>query len=94
MKEKLLSIGSIVLLKNGTKKLMIIGYMVRDKKHKNYIFDYSGCFYPEGVLDSNQLFLFNHDQIEKVLFHGYSDEEQEKFFRKFEKFHKIETLDV
>lgn len=79
MKE-LLPIGSVVLLKDGIKKLMITGYMAMDQKSPEKIYDYSGCIYPEGLLSSEQCLLFSHEQISQVFFEGYQAEE----FRMFE----------
>lgn len=77
MKEKYLPIGTVVTLKGGKKKLMIIGYCPVEKE-KTQMYDYSGCLYPEGMIDSNQIPLFNHDQIETIHFEGMQDEEQKQ----------------
>lgn len=73
--QELLPIGSVVLLKDGIKKLMITGYMAMEKNDSNKIYDYSGCIYPEGLLSSEQSLLFYHQQIEQVYFEGYKGEE-------------------
>lgn len=77
--NKFLPIGSIVLLKGATKRLMITGFCVVPDEDKNKIFDYSGCLYPEGIISNEQTALFNHDQIDKVFSIGYSDEEERRF---------------
>lgn len=78
-KEKeLLPIGSVVLLKNGTKRIMIIGYFPMENGTQTK-YDYSGTLYPEGLIDSRKILLFNNDQIEKICFKGLIDEEQQKF---------------
>jgi len=77
--NKFLPIGSIVLLKGATKRLMITGFCVVPDEDKNKIFDYSGCLYPEGIISNEQTALFNHDQIDKVFSIGYSDEEEIRF---------------
>lgn len=78
--EKYLPIGSVVLLKNAKKRLMITGFYIKAKTgNDNEIYDYSGCLYPEGVLSSDENCVFNHDQIDKIYFLGYSDEEEKKF---------------
>mgnify|MGYP001624599706 FL=1 len=70
-----LPIGSVVLLKGAQKKLMIIGrFQVSVKTEK--IYDYSGCLYPEGFMNPQDLFLFQNDDIEKVYFVGMQDEEE------------------
>ena len=77
--NKFLPIGSIVLLKGASKRLMITGFCVVPDEDKNKIFDYSGCLYPEGIISNEQTALFNHDQIDKVFSIGYSDEEEIRF---------------
>lgn len=79
--KKYLPLGSIVLLKNGTKRVMIYGrkqlQMGTDKE-----WDYIACLYPEGNISEEYMYLFNHDQIDKVFFVGYQDEDEKKLFRK------------
>ena len=45
---------------------------------KKQMFEYGGCLYPEGILDSNMVCAFNHSQIEKVLFNGYVTDKQKE----------------
>ena len=79
MNEKFLPIGSVVLLKDANKRLMVTGYYIVTEKEKDKIYDYSGCIFPEGMISSNQTFLFNHDQIIRIDHIGLVDEEQKKF---------------
>lgn len=78
IKEKYLPVGTVVLLKNGKKRVMITGFCVTPQG-KDDAYDYSGCLYPEGFLSSNQNCLFNHNQIDKVFHMGLIDEEEIKF---------------
>lgn len=77
--EKFLPIGSVVLLKGGTKKAMITGFCSVVAEDKTKMYDYSGCVYPEGYLDFDQICLFDHEQIEKIFHYGYVDEEEKEF---------------
>lgn len=77
MKEKYLPIGTVVTLKNATKKIMIIGYCPVENGKKQ-MYDYSACLYPEGVIDSNKVLLCNHDQIAQIHFVGFESEEQKQ----------------
>ena len=43
------------------------------------MFDYIGVFYPEGYINQEYTFAFNHSDIEKVIFEGYEDEEEREF---------------
>ncbi len=79
MENEFLPIGTIVLLNGGTKKVMITGFCAipNDNEHKMY--DYSGCLYPEGIINSNEVCLFNNNQISEVIFKGFQNEEEQNF---------------
>ncbi len=86
MKEKFLPIGSVVLLKGGKKELMITGYciiangeeIIDKTNQKINMHDYSACTYPEGVINSDVAYVFNHDQIETICFLGYETEKSKE----------------
>ena len=77
--EKYLPIGTVVMLKAASKRLMITGFSTMAVDNKDEIYDYSRCMYPEGFLSSYQTALFNHYQIEQVYYVGLVDEEEKKF---------------
>lgn len=74
-----LPIGSVVLLKDSSKKLMIIGFAQVSATNPEQVYDYAGCVFPEGYIGPDQTFLFNNNQIEKIYAVGYQDEEQMAF---------------
>ena len=73
-----LPIGSIVLLKGGQKKIMIYGRRQRRVTDENE-YDYIACLYPEGNINEDYMYLFNHEDIETVVYRGFSDAEEEAF---------------
>ena len=76
-KIEYLPLGSIVILKGGTKKVMIIARGLEVKlEGKIRFIDYGGVQYPEGLI-GDQMAYFNYDGIRKVIFKGYKDEEDE-----------------
>lgn len=76
--KELLPIGSVVLLREGSKKLMVFGVKQTDgNSGKEY--DYSGVIYPEGNLGNDTWFLFDHENIEEVCFRGYEDGDRADF---------------
>ena len=77
--KKYLPIGTIVKLKTGKRKVMITGFCLYDHDAAHTLYDYCGCAYPEGMLSTNEVNLFNHGDIEKVFHMGVSDEEEKKF---------------
>ena len=79
----LLPVGSVVKLEEANKKLMIIGIL--QKNGDGEIYDYLGCPYPEGFLDADNIFLFNHNDIEDISFIGYDDIERQLFIKNLEK---------
>lgn len=88
----MLPIGSIVYLKEGTSKIMILnrGPIIPPEGNgeKGTMFDYSGCLYPQG-LDPNNVFYFNEENIDKVVFEGYKDEEEERFQEVYNEWLKV-----
>lgn len=82
MYEKTLPIGSVVLLKNATKRIMIFGYCQYKLGEMNKIYDYVGCTYPEGYLSADKMVLFDHEQIQYIYALGFQNEEQFDFRRK------------
>ncbi len=77
MKEYL-PIGSVVLLHNGTKKIMIYGRK-QLSQNDNKEYDYVACLFPEGNINENYTFLFNQENIREVVFRGYENEEEQEF---------------
>lgn len=81
---ELCSIGTVVKLKNGEHKLMIISRtpLTNNNGVIGY-YDYGACLYPEGQADSTTSF-FNKEDIEDIFFEGYIDEDEEKIRESFE----------
>ena len=77
MKEYL-PIGSVVLLHNGTKKIMIYGRK-QLSQNDNQEYDYVACLFPEGNINEDYTFLFNQENIREVVFRGYENEEEQAF---------------
>ena len=42
------------------------------------MYDYGGCIFPEGVLDSKTAVGFNHSDIEKIIHMGLEDDKEFK----------------
>lgn len=80
--EKFLPLGSVVLLKDATKRVMITGFYIKGKDMPDKIFDYIGCLYPEGIINTEKNLLFNHEDIKQIFAIGYSDDEEKKFKEK------------
>lgn len=76
--DKYLPIGSVVLLKGAQKKLMIFGRYQKEKD-EDKVWDYIGCLYPEGNLDLEHSYLFQHEQIDTVYYLGCVNEEEQEF---------------
>ena len=77
--KRYLPLGSVVLLKNAKKRIMITGYSLQSPESGERIWDYTGCLWPEGVISSDKTLLFDHGDINQIFAIGYSDEEQKKF---------------
>jgi len=76
--KSLLPIGTVVMLKESTKRVMIYGRLQKEVDGER-VWDYIACLFPEGNINPNHSFLFNNEQIESVYFIGCQDEEEIRF---------------
>ena len=77
----LFPIGTVVLLKDSTRRVMISGvaqYSISDANQRK-LYDYVGVVFPEGFMGPEENLLFNADQIDKVFFIGLQDSESLSF---------------
>ena len=74
----LLPIGSVVLLNNGEKRLMVIG-VIQINPTDGEQYDYLACLYPEGFVGPEHTYLFNHEDIQKIEAEGFADDEHQTF---------------
>ncbi|MEH6947115.1 DUF4176 domain-containing protein [Bacillus sp. JJ634] len=77
--QKYLPNGSIVLVKGGTKKLMIYGRKQLLLKENEQMYDYLAVPYPEGYINPDYSYVFNHSDIEEIIFYGFTDKEENEF---------------
>lgn len=72
-------LGTIVLLKGGTQKLIIISRALEVKNgDETFFFDYGAVTYPIGLIEDKMAY-FNNENISKVIAEGYADVEDENF---------------
>jgi len=87
---KLLPLGSVVRLKNGEQKIMIISRLpLYNNEGTIGYFDYGACLFPNGQVDQ-QMFFFNEEDVEEFHFTGYVDEREEEFQAKYQE--EIKTI--
>lgn len=84
----ILPIGSVVLLKNAKKPVMVFGYLQKSALFPDEIADYIGVPYPEGNLNMALQVGFKMTDIAEVLFEGYRTEE----FRPWEDMLKLTAI--
>lgn len=75
----MLPIGSVVYLKEGSGKLMIVsrGPIIELDGVQQY-FEYAACNFPQG-LDVENTFYFNEENIDEVVFKGHMDDDEKRF---------------
>ncbi len=88
---ELLPVGSVVLLEGGEKRLMIYGILQLNAEDESE-YDYLGCLYPEGYINSDHTYMFNHKDIQKVEFIGFVDSEFQMFRSNLQNMLDQETL--
>lgn len=77
--NRVLPIGTVVLLSGATKRLMILGYHRTSAENPDKIYDYCGCVYPDGYLSPEQTAVFDHEQIERIYALGLQNDEEKLF---------------
>ena len=87
---RFLPLGTVVILKNAEKKLMIEGYLFANENDPSVTYDYCDVMYPEGRMNSTDFLLFKEDMIDHVIALGYADEEQRLFMERLEEAMKTE----
>lgn len=83
--KKYLPLGSVVLMKDATKRVMITGYAVKSPEFGDKLWDYLGCLWPEGMIAPDKNLLFDHKDIQQIYAIGYTDDEQKKFMAALDK---------
>lgn len=83
--KKYLPLGSVVLMKEAKKRIMITGYAVKAPESGEKLWDYIGCLWPEGVIAPDKNLLFDHKDIQQIYAIGYSDDEQKRFMSVLDK---------
>lgn len=72
------AIGTVVSLNNGEEKLMItVRTPLSNENGVIGYYDYGACMYPQGQIDQ-KMFFFNEEDIDKVFYEGYIDENEEE----------------
>lgn len=74
--KNLLPVGSVVLNKGANKRLMIIGILA---EINGVCYDYVGVTHPEGFMDVEHIYAFQHNDIDTVEFIGYMNAEYQVF---------------
>ena len=92
--KKYLPLGSVVMMKEAKKPVMITGFGAKSPETGEKIWDYMGCLWPEGVFSSNKTLIFDHNKIDKVFAIGFIDDEQKDYMTKFEEEIKVFTSKV
>lgn len=85
--KELLPIGSVIWLSEAERPLMIFG-IKQSNMETGDEYDYIGVLYPEGNMGTDSQFLFQHKDIDRVVFRGYETEERDKFIERLSEFYK------
>ena len=85
---ELYPIGSVIRLRGAAKDIMIFGVCQTDKDEE---YDYIGVLWPEGNIGNEGQILFNHKDIEEVIFTGYSNEERMTFLARLKEFYETKV---
>ena len=85
--DRPLPLGSIVRLRGGKLKLMVVsrGLRVPAANGKQYYFDYGAVAYPNGLITPDMAY-FQLESVDEVYHWGYSDEDDVRFMESIHSF--------
>ena len=83
--EKVLPIGTVVLLEGASQRLMIVGYQRKSAQGGDEVYDYCGCPYPQGYISPEKTAIFNHDKIARIYAMGLQNDEEILFEQRLRK---------
>ena len=87
-----LPLGTVLRLKNAEKRIMVIGYRPYDYHDINRYGDYSAVLYPEGLLSSEKIIIFDDDDIDHIYEYGSLDPESREFIHQVKKETELDML--
>lgn len=80
--RNLLPLGSVVSLAELDHRVMILGYARYKEGDTSEVYDYVGCYYPEGYTGNDNSMIFNHSQISSLYYLGYNNQDSADFMKK------------
>ena len=86
--KELLPIGSVIRLRGAKRHLMVFG-VCQTSKETQKTFDYIGVIWPEGNLGDKTQILFNHADVEEVMFTGMDNETRQNFIDKLSAYYEL-----
>lgn len=85
--KELLPIGSVIRLRGAKKCLMIYGICQTESKTQTD-YDYIGVVWPEGNIGARTHVMFNHCDVEEVVFTGLDNEQRQNFLERLHQYYE------
>ncbi len=82
--NQLLPIGSVVMLRDAKKALMVYG-IAQTEVETQTVYDYIGVLWPEGNIGADTQFMFNQSDVVQVLYRGLDNDERAEFIARLKK---------
>ncbi|MDD6327667.1 MAG: DUF4176 domain-containing protein [Eubacteriales bacterium] len=80
--KTLLPLGTVVSIKGVDHRVMVLGYARFKEGDTSHVYDYIGCYFPEGFVGGDKTMIFDHSMIESLYYLGYNNEESAQFITK------------
>lgn len=80
--KTLLPLGTVVSIKGIDHRVMVLGYARFKEGDTSHVYDYVGCYYPEGFVGTDKTMIFDHSMIESLYYLGYNNAESAQFIQK------------
>lgn len=80
--KTLLPLGTVVSLAGIDHRIMILGYARYKEGDMSHIYDYVGCYYPEGFISADKTVIFDHSMVQNLYYIGFNNEDSAQFMNK------------
>ncbi|MCK1222207.1 DUF4176 domain-containing protein [Streptococcus uberis] len=86
MENKILPLGSVVTLKNGdgSQLLIVTRAAIIEEDGVEVYFDYGSVLIPQGMVSPENVYFFNIENIENIIFKGYENTDEINFQNNYE----------
>ncbi len=86
LEKNILPLGSVVTLKHGdgTQLMIIARATIVNSGISEVYYDYGAVLIPQGMISPEEVYFFNKENVEEIIFIGFSNEVEHEFEEQYD----------